>query len=85
MRRPGARADYRWYGFGFIATTIPASSPAFIGGSVVSVWAAAIGWRLHADAVGLQWVVNNALLPLKRPGSAGRRERRPFRPAVVFW
>src|SRR6202049_1002829 len=47
-----------------IATTIMASSLAFIDGSVVNVGLPAIGRSFHADAIGLQWVVNAYLLPL---------------------
>jgi EmrB/QacA subfamily drug resistance transporter len=47
-----------------IATTILASGLAFVDGSVVNVGLPAIGASLHADAVGLQWVVNAYLLPL---------------------
>src|ERR1700732_4006388 len=46
-----------------IATTILASSLAFIDGSVVNVGLPAIGRSFQADAVGLQWVVNAYLLP----------------------
>jgi EmrB/QacA subfamily drug resistance transporter len=47
-----------------LATTILASSLAFVDGSVVNVALAAIGRSLHAEAAGLQWVVNAYLLPL---------------------
>src|SRR6202041_3689623 len=47
-----------------VATTILASSLAFIDGSVVNVGLPAIGRSFHADAAGLQWVVNAYLLPL---------------------
>ena len=47
-----------------LATTILASSLAFVDGSVVNVALAAIGRNLHAEAAGLQWVVNAYLLPL---------------------
>src|SRR6202041_663288 len=47
-----------------VATTILASSLAFIDGSVVNVGLPAIGRSFHADAAGLQWVVNGYLLPL---------------------
>src|SRR6202789_4664842 len=47
-----------------LATTILASSLAFIDGSVVNVALTAIGRSLHAEAAGLQWVVNAYLLPL---------------------
>src|SRR6202161_609304 len=60
-----------------IATTILASSLAFIDGSVVNVGLPAIGRSFHADAVGLQWVVNAYLLPLSAllllGGAAGDR------------
>jgi hypothetical protein len=49
-----------------IATTILASSLAFIDGSVVNVGLPAIGASFQADAAGLQWVVNAYLLPLAR-------------------
>ena len=45
-----------------IATTIMASSLAFIDGSVVNVGLPAIGRSFHADAIGLQWVVDAYLL-----------------------
>ena len=47
-----------------LATTILASSLAFIDGSVVNVGLPAIGRSLGADAGALQWVVNAYLLPL---------------------
>jgi EmrB/QacA subfamily drug resistance transporter len=60
-----------------IATTILASSLAFIDGSVVNVGLPAIGASLGADAVALQWVVNAYLLPLSAllllGGAAGDR------------
>ena len=60
-----------------IATTILASSLAFIDGSVVNVGLPTIGASLGADAVGLQWVVNAYLLPLSAllllGGAAGDR------------
>ena len=60
-----------------IATTILASSLAFIDGSVVNVGLPAIGASLNADAVALQWVVNAYLLPLSAllllGGAAGDR------------
>jgi EmrB/QacA subfamily drug resistance transporter len=46
------------------AVSILASSLAFVDGSVVNVGLPAIGRDLHADAAGLQWVVNAYLLPL---------------------
>ncbi|HWN52490.1 MAG TPA: MFS transporter, partial [Xanthobacteraceae bacterium] len=60
-----------------IATTILASSMAFIDGSVVNVGLPAIGRSFQADAIGLQWVVNAYLLPLSAllllGGAAGDR------------
>src|ERR1700722_17737991 len=60
-----------------VATTILASSLAFIDGSVVNVGLPAIGRSFHADAPGLQWVVNAYLLPLSAllllGGAAGDR------------
>src|ERR1700680_2292454 len=60
-----------------IATTILASSLAFIDGSVVNVGLPAIGASFQADAAGLQWVVNAYLLPLSAllllGGAAGDR------------
>src|SRR5450631_2684352 len=60
-----------------IATTIMASSLAFIDGSVVNVGLPAIGRSFHADAIGLQWVVDAYLLPLSAllllGGAAGDR------------
>jgi Major Facilitator Superfamily len=60
-----------------IATTIIASSLAFIDGSVVNVGLPAIGRSFQADAIGLQWVVNAYLLPLSAflllGGAAGDR------------
>jgi hypothetical protein len=60
-----------------IATTILASSLAFIDSSVVNVGLPAIGRSFHADAIGLQWVVNGYLLPLSAllllGGAAGDR------------
>ncbi len=60
-----------------IATTILASSLAFIDGSVVNVGLPAIGTDFHADASQLQWVVNAYLLPLSAllllGGAAGDR------------
>src|SRR6202047_3735047 len=47
-----------------LATTILASSLAFIDGSVVNVGLPAIARSLHADAADLQWVINAYLLPL---------------------
>ena len=60
-----------------VATTILASSLAFIDGSVVNVGLPAIDQSFHADAVGLQWVVNAYFLPLSAllllGGAAGDR------------
>src|SRR6266700_3343659 len=60
-----------------LATTILASSLAFIDGSVVNVGLPAIGRSFHAGAIGLQWVVNAYLLPLSAllllGGAAGDR------------
>lgn len=47
-----------------LATTILASSLAFIDGSVVNVGLPAIGASLSADGGSLSWVVNGYLLPL---------------------
>src|SRR3954462_3126323 len=60
-----------------IATTILASSLAFIDGSVVNVGLPAIGATFHAGAADLQWVINAYLLPLSAllllGGAAGDR------------
>src|SRR5260370_38115670 len=60
-----------------IATTILASSLAFVDGSVVNVGLPAIGRSFYANASGLQWVVNAYLLPLSAllllGGAAGDR------------
>src|SRR6202011_90132 len=60
-----------------LATTICASSLAFIDGSVVNVGLPAIGRELGADAGALQWVINAYLLPLSAllllGGAAGDR------------
>jgi MFS family permease len=60
-----------------IATTILASSLAFIDGSVVNVGLPAIGASLHAGAEQMQWVINAYLLPLSAllllGGAAGDR------------
>src|SRR6266404_1707613 len=60
-----------------IATTILASSLAFIDGSVVNVGLPTIGSSFSAVAVDLQWVVNAYLLPLSAllllGGAAGDR------------
>jgi MFS family permease len=47
-----------------LATTILASSLAFIDGSVVNVGLPAINATFHAGAEDLQWVINAYLLPL---------------------
>ena len=47
-----------------LATTILASSLAFIDGSVVNVGLPAISATFHAGAEDLQWVINAYLLPL---------------------
>src|SRR5271155_279928 len=47
-----------------LATSILASSLAFIDGSVVNVGLPAIGRSLHGDATQLQWIINAYLLPL---------------------
>ena len=60
-----------------LATTILASSLAFIDGSVVNVGLPAIGETFHAGAEDLQWVINAYLLPLSAllllGGGAGDR------------
>src|SRR5689334_6507336 len=60
-----------------LATTILASSLAFVDGSVVNVGLPAIGRGFHAEAGALQWVVNAYLLPLSAllllGGAAGDR------------
>src|SRR6516164_8923586 len=60
-----------------LATTILASSLAFIDGSVVNVGLPAIGRSLSADAGALQWIINAYLLPLSAllllGGAAGDR------------
>src|SRR5258708_9367353 len=60
-----------------IATTILASSLAFVDGSVVNVGLPAIGRSFQTGAIGLQWVVNAYLLPLSAllllGGAAGDR------------
>jgi EmrB/QacA subfamily drug resistance transporter len=47
-----------------LATSILASSLAFVDGSVVNVGLPAIGRSLHAAGADLQWIVNAYLLPL---------------------
>src|SRR5262245_16867253 len=60
-----------------LATTILASSLAFVDGSVVNVALPAIGQSFAADAADLQWTVNAYLLPLSAllllGGAAGDR------------
>jgi EmrB/QacA subfamily drug resistance transporter len=60
-----------------LATTILASSLAFIDGSVVNVGLPAIGRSLGADGANLSWIVNGYLLPLSAllllGGAAGDR------------
>jgi EmrB/QacA subfamily drug resistance transporter len=60
-----------------VATTILASSLAFIDGSVVNVGLPAIGAALNGSAADLQWIVNIYLLPLSAlllfGGAAGDR------------
>lgn len=62
---------------GVLATTILASSLAFIDGSVVNVGLPAIGRSLAADGTGLTWIINGYLLPLSAllllGGAAGDR------------
>ena len=59
--RPGGRSDHPRL---VLATTILASSLAFIDGSVVNVGLPAIGHSLRGSAEGLSWVINAYLLPL---------------------
>ena len=47
-----------------LATTILASSLAFIDGTVINVGLPAIGASLQGDAADLQWIINAYLLPL---------------------
>ena len=60
-----------------LATTILASSLAFIDGSVVNVGLPTIARNLSADSAALQWVINAYLLPLSAflllGGAAGDR------------
>src|SRR5712675_747659 len=60
-----------------LATTILASSLAFIDGSVVNVGLPAVGATFNAGAADLQWVINAYLLPLSAllllGGAAGDR------------
>jgi len=73
-REDGKKTSHPWL---VIATTILASSLAFIDGSVVNVALPAIGASLHGEAAGLQWVINAFLLPLSAlllfGGAAGDR------------
>lgn len=68
-----------------LATTILASSLAFIDGSVVNVALPAISATFHAGAKDLQWVINAYLLPLSAllllGGGAGDR----FGQFVFWW
>jgi len=72
--RPDGRSDHPRL---VLATTILASSLAFIDGSVVNVGLPAIGKSLHAAAGELPWVINAYLLPLSAlllfGGAAGDR------------
>src|SRR5258706_4968164 len=60
-----------------LATTILASSLAFIDGTVINVGLPAIGASLHGNAADLQWIINAYLLPLSTlllvGGAAGDR------------
>lgn len=60
-----------------LATTILASSLAFIDGTVINVGLPAIGASLHGHAADLQWIINAYLLPLSTllliGGAAGDR------------
>jgi EmrB/QacA subfamily drug resistance transporter len=60
-----------------LATTMLASSLAFVDGSVVNVGLSAIDASFHADASDLQWVINAYTLPLSAllllGGAAGDR------------
>jgi EmrB/QacA subfamily drug resistance transporter len=74
-----------------LATTILASSLAFIDGSVVNVGLPAIGRSLGANGAGLSWIVNGYLLPLSAllllGGAAGDRfgRRRMLMVGVVMF
>ena len=74
MTRPAASVAHPTF---VLATTILASSLAFVDGSVVNVGLPAIGRSLSADAPALQWVINAYLLPLSAllllGGAAGDR------------
>src|ERR1700709_1137152 len=60
-----------------LATTILASSLAFIDGTVINVGLSAIGASFKGDAADMQWVINAYLLPLSTllliGGAAGDR------------
>jgi len=60
-----------------LATTILASSLAFVDGTVINVGLPAIGASLHGNAADLQWIINAYLLPLSTllliGGAAGDR------------
>lgn len=72
-RPPAPRVHPNWV----LATTILASSLAFIDGTVINVGLPAIGSSLHGGAADLQWIVNAYLLPLSTllliGGAAGDR------------
>jgi EmrB/QacA subfamily drug resistance transporter len=74
MTRPAAPVAHPNF---VLATTILASSLAFIDGSVVNVGLPAIRRSLSADAGALQWVINAYMLPLSAllllGGAAGDR------------
>jgi MFS family permease len=61
MTRPAAPVAHPKFA---LATTILASSLAFVDGSVVNVGLPAIGRSLSVEARALQWVINAYLLPL---------------------
>jgi EmrB/QacA subfamily drug resistance transporter len=60
-----------------LATTILASSLAFVDGTVINVGLPAMGAALHGNAADLQWIINAYLLPLSTllliGGAAGDR------------
>jgi EmrB/QacA subfamily drug resistance transporter len=70
---PSPAAHPNWV----LATTILASSLAFIDGTVINVGLPAIGTSLHGNAADLQWIINAYLLPLSTlllvGGAAGDR------------
>lgn len=72
-QRSATLAHPRW----IVATTILASSLAFIDGSVINVGLPAIGATFNGGATDLQWVINIYLLPLSAlllfGGAAGDR------------